>query len=222
MINSCGLTKDSYDKALFNTLKYGSHRVELARKLIPWLNKFPGGLIWFLESGTLLGAYRNGKMLDHDDDFDLGFYLPKKNLSILRRLNTYLKDAGFNCRIVDTYCTKVEIFDPKHGKYSLKNREGNPDFHNVTVDITMFIDSPGKPGMVTFLHNHAEKGDLHVPITTVSRLDSLEYEGYHWPVPSNTKKFLEGIYGYIGHGAIYNPLTFRYEKSPSFLDPMKK
>ena len=215
MINSCGLTEDTYHEALSDTAKYGPHRVELAKKLMPWLNKFPGGITWFLDSGTLLGAYRDGKMLLHDDDFDLGFYLPEKDLSVLERLNSYLQNAGFNCRIVDTYCTKVEIFNPEHGKYMLNNREGNPDFHNVTVDITMFVNSPGKTDMVTFLHNHAQQGDLHVPLATISTLDSLVYEGHRWPVPRNTCEFLEGIYGYIGHGAVYNPDKFRYEKGPS-------
>ena len=26
---------------------------------------------WFIENGTLLGAWRNGKFIPHDDDFDM-------------------------------------------------------------------------------------------------------------------------------------------------------
>jgi phosphorylcholine metabolism protein LicD len=31
-------------------------------------------VVWWLDTGSLLGAYRDGKMIAHDDDFDIGVY----------------------------------------------------------------------------------------------------------------------------------------------------
>ena len=53
---------------------YGSQRLELALYLknhvLNELNK-----PWFIENGTLLGAYRNEKFIPHDDDFDIAILI---------------------------------------------------------------------------------------------------------------------------------------------------
>jgi len=35
-------------------------------------------LSWYIENGTLLGAWRNGKFIKHDDDFDIGVLINSK------------------------------------------------------------------------------------------------------------------------------------------------
>eukprot|EP00330_Aristerostoma_sp_ATCC50986_P002922 CAMPEP_0114585280 /NCGR_PEP_ID=MMETSP0125-20121206/8884_1 /TAXON_ID=485358 ORGANISM="Aristerostoma sp., Strain ATCC 50986" /NCGR_SAMPLE_ID=MMETSP0125 /ASSEMBLY_ACC=CAM_ASM_000245 /LENGTH=82 /DNA_ID=CAMNT_0001780321 /DNA_START=77 /DNA_END=325 /DNA_ORIENTATION=- len=59
--------------------KYGPMRNELGLKVKDFLERWEltKGL-WFLESGTLLGAWRNGKMIPHDDDLDMGVYISNK------------------------------------------------------------------------------------------------------------------------------------------------
>ena len=57
--------------------KYGDQRLELAKLLrdevFDKLN-----LSWYIENGTLLGAWRNGKFIKHDDDFDIGVLINSK------------------------------------------------------------------------------------------------------------------------------------------------
>ncbi len=211
LINSSGLTKDKYQVALDDTSMYGPHRVSLASNLMPYLNAYQD-LVWFLDSGTLLGAHRNGQMLLHDDDFDIGFYLPKKDIEYLHGISNYLTKAGFTCRVVDSYSTKVEVYVPEHGKYVLESRDSKPEFHNVTVDITMFVDIADSDTEMTFLHDHAIQGKIRIDLDTIDTITELEYEGYTWPVPGKTEKFLTSIYGYIGSDAYYNPETCRYLK----------
>lgn len=57
--------------------KYGIPRLELASYLRDnILNKLDKS--YFIENGTLLGAYRNQKFIPHDDDFDYGILIDLK------------------------------------------------------------------------------------------------------------------------------------------------
>ena len=191
------------------TAKYGPLRTKLAEKLKPILNDYKD-LNWFLDSGTLLGAHRDGTMLLHDDDFDLGFYLPEKDVEYMEKLCEHLIEKGFNARTVHTYATKIEIFDPEYGKYKLQNRIGNPDFHNVTIDLTMYVKTDFKN--ITFLHEFTEKCEISIPLDSLFPLTDIEYEKSVWPAPNKTEEFLTSVYGYIGTNAIFNPKTCKYEK----------
>lgn len=93
---------------------------------------------WFIESGTLLGAWRDGTMIAHDDDFDIALYTTDEPVRTLHRLVQELKQllpAHLDVRPINTYVQKVEVFDPKHGNYMLRE---NADFHHVTVDISLY------------------------------------------------------------------------------------
>ena len=62
---------------------YGKQRLELAvylkNNILPNINNK-----WFIENGTLLGAYRNNKFIDHDDDFDYAICIDnKKDIDII-------------------------------------------------------------------------------------------------------------------------------------------
>ena len=58
--------------------KYGIERINLAKYLRDEIlilieNKY------FIENGTLLGAWRNNKLIDHDDDFDFAVLIDSTN-----------------------------------------------------------------------------------------------------------------------------------------------
>ena len=51
---------------------WGNERMSLALVVCDILKRTSN--IWFIENGTLLGAYRNGNLIPHDDDFDILSY----------------------------------------------------------------------------------------------------------------------------------------------------
>lgn len=66
------VTLDNYNDKCEETKRYGHYRLVLGlycAKALTDLN-----VKWWLDAGNLLGANRDGKMVAHDTDFDLGVY----------------------------------------------------------------------------------------------------------------------------------------------------
>ena len=78
----------------------------------------------------LPGLWRDGALIDADDDFDFGVlvdgadfaggqWVVDFNAELALRL-AELPGAPYQSRVVDTYAHKVEVYDPKHGSFPLK------------------------------------------------------------------------------------------------------
>ena len=96
---------------------------------------------WFIENGTLLGAWRNGKFIKHDDDFDYAILINTKNDAdtIYEKMLQGLKNTKYSLRLVDTYCDKIEVYDESYGKYNLIGKQyNNNDYHYVTIDLQFY------------------------------------------------------------------------------------
>ena len=210
MLNCHGsITEANYDQCLAETRLYGPKRVAAAKAVQKALEPRKTEFQIYLDGGTLLGAYRNGKMIPHDDDFDYGIYVPDEDgiLRMLQSLKEHL-DATlpekYRSRVVSTYSKKVEVYEPEWGKYPFL--QNTTDYHNVTVDITAFVDDG--EGLLRIPHYHLDwfrtRRENVFPLTTVL------YEGESFPAPCNAKQLLEDMYGYIGEGAVYDPQTKKY------------
>ena len=89
---------------------YGKPRLELALHLKKILNSLD--IIWFIENGTLLGAYRNSKFIKHDDDFDIAILYKnnvdenlKKDLSLIK--NKLSKE--YDIRLVERQVLRHDV-----------------------------------------------------------------------------------------------------------------
>lgn len=208
MLNSHGnITEENYKKCLAETRLYGPKRVVAAKAVLKALEPKKSEFQVFLDAGTLLGAHRNGKMLPHDDDFDLGIYTPDEEsmMPLLESLKAVLDETlpeQYEARMVYSYCKKVEVYQPQFGKYPLRDT----DYHNVTVDITPYVDD----GDGNLSMPHCNYGWFSTRKENILPLSSIVYEGETFPAPYNTEKFLTDLYGYIGENAVYNPETKKY------------
>lgn len=210
-LNSWGIvTLENREASIKNTEKHKSERLFLANKVKELLNSIEPKPIWFIEAGTLMGAFRNGKMIPHDDDFDMGLLGSDEELD---RVYNYLKkriDKPYLIRKITSYCKKVEIYNPESGVFNLTETE---NYHNVSLDLTLFTDE-GTYVKHQYFKNHLcnWKYDLNwiVPIK------EIDYEGYKFNCPNDPEKFLTEVYGYIGSNAIFNFETGRYELNPKF------
>ncbi len=188
---------------------YGDARFALAKRVMNVLNE--GLLTWTLDGGTLLGAYRMGRVLPLDDDFDTAIYLPNYQgeqdlIELVRDLEAAVSPQ-YRVRMLTSYAHKIEVYDPTSRCYLLPSDEyKGADFHTVTVDIQVMTDGPGDS--IVYLHDMLST--VFVPANTLQPTSEIECDGAVFSCPRDIEGFLGAQYGYLGSDAEFDPLTKRY------------
>lgn len=165
---------------------------------------------WFIENGTLLGAYRSGRFIPHDDDFDFGI-LVSDDVTMFRmeeEIRARLP-APYEVRRVSSYADKLEVYDPGSGSYVLDAPGyGGADFHHVTVDLQFHMQ---ELDMCRCLYYRAGNGgDWVFPLDLVLPLSRLDLEGETFPAPCKVRELLTHRYGCIEEGAVLDGDTGKY------------
>ena len=190
--------------------KYGKQRLELSLFVKNNVLKFIPNT-WFIENGTLLGAWRDQKFIPHDDDFDIAILLNSiEEISKIYNLITdFLSNSKYKARLIDTYSLKIEIYDDSFGKYVLPAiKYNNADFHYVTLDLQFYLNNSNnvyeKLYFINPIKNFYEK-DLLIPT------QEILLEGEIFNAPCKIEQFLEKTYGSLDKNAVYNSKTGLYE-----------
>ena len=192
--------------------RYGDQRMKLAILLRDnILNEL--GFPWIVENGTLLGAWRNGKFIPHDDDFDIAMFFEndaKSRLPDVMRKIKHLLPPQYDIRMIDTYTDKLEVFDASYGSYMYNPSYKCPDphaptyptmvYYHVTVDIQPYQ----RIGNVyrSLYKNHPRLIELNCD--DVLPLGSITLEGEIFQAPGKVESVLKTVYGSLSTKAKYN------------------
>lgn len=213
---------DNLQQRIDECKRYGPHRIILSRVVLECLTFL--NLDHFIEAGTLMGAWRNGKMIEHDDDFDMAVYVSNLKPSdtalflneINRKAQVWLADWNAKniaspvpmiaCRVVTSYAQKLEFYMPEFGEYPFRDT----NYHNVTVDVTLIVPFPGEESEFGQVQ-HIQSTQVRVPHSCILPVSMIRYENLYYPAPHDPEQYLKSIYGYLGHPARYNPNTGFYE-----------
>ncbi len=193
--------------------KYGSQRLELALYLknyiLSELNRE-----WFIENGTLLGAWRNGKFIPQDDDFDIAMLINSKEeiATVYNKINQKLLNSKYKARLIDSYASKIEIYDESYGKYTLIGKAYNgKDYHYVTLDLQFYLKHKDSNTYEKLYYINPSKSPFHFDSDMLLPLTKIELENQTFNSPYKIEDFLKKNYGSIDPNASYNSETGFYE-----------
>lgn len=125
------------------------------------------GLRWWLSSGTALGAYRDGELISHDTDLDVGVL---GNADDLKAIDGGFSAAGF---------TSVRVMAYQRA-YSLRG---------VIFDIYLFTRAGD------LLVVDTDCGRMTKPARLVESLAWVELGGREYPIPNPPDEYLRIRYG---------------------------
>lgn len=173
----------SLDKSLRLVQTFDSRSEENVRPLLDAIDHVlrglqDAGLEPFLAYGTLLGAVRNGHLIGHDSDADLGYVSkhehPADAIRESFRVQRALTDAGYTITRYSALAFKVDVVE--------------------SDGVVRGLDVFG--GFMRDGHLHL-MGEIRTPFkrSWVTPLGTATLEGRSFPVPADTDRFLTATYG---------------------------
>lgn len=173
----------SLDKSLRLVQTFDSRSEENVRPLLDAIDHVlrglqEAGLQPFLAYGTLLGAVRNGRLIGHDSDADLGYVSEYEHpVDAIResfRVQRALTRAGYRITRYSALAFKVDVVE--------------------SDGVVRGLDVFG--GFMRDGHLHL-MGEIRTPFKRawVTPLGTATLEGREFPVPADTDRFLTATYG---------------------------
>ena len=192
--------------------RFGKPRLELALFLRDnVLDKFD--FPWMIEAGTLLGAWRSGRFIPHDDDFDIALLLNTDDCEeMLSRVFAEIKGllpTRYEARMITSYTQKIEVYDPSYGEYVIQSPNLNyfgKKHHHVTVDLQPYLKIND-----VYRSLYHSLDILEFSCDDLFPLEKMILEGEYFPVPKNCETILKTTYGSLDPKAKYNFKTGKYE-----------
>ena len=206
------MEKNNYKKPDAGCDKYRTQRLALAVYIRDNIfNRIDKA--WCIENGTLLGAWRNGQFIPHDDDFDFAMFIQSREdiTPIYDIIMNQLKNTPFKARIIHSYASKIEIYDDSYGDYTLINDTYNGEnYHYVTIDLQFYLQISDNMYEKLYYINPSNI-NFHIDTLIVLPLRQITLENETFNAPNKIEPFLKAEYGSLDPNASYNSKTGFYE-----------
>lgn len=151
------------------------------------------GVTYWLDHGTLLGVIREQRLLPWDTDLDIS--VPASSLPQLKAAVPALKALGLRLRLRQQPSDAPPWKSGAPRLLKVRNRRLKIFRGDLLLDV--FITYRHQDRYYWSIWKHADRS-LHlrsVPAHFFDVLESVEFDGRAWPVPSSTASYLAARYG---------------------------
>ncbi len=171
-------------------------------------------ILWWVDCGTCLGAYRHGGAIPWDSDIDIAVLLPDFG-NVMHALNhldskKYIIQDWSSREFPNSY---IKVFIRKSGTLiDIYHFDIHPEkkeiFYILSLENNMFFPEWWKVRERRF--------KVPVAFDTVFPLKKAQFDGIEVFVPNDTVKYLQRYYGEnLDPVKVYNPISDLYEKDLS-------
>jgi phosphorylcholine metabolism protein LicD len=166
---------------------------------------------YWIDQGTLLGAYRHGKFIERDSDIDIAIKNEEQFDSLLELLKSKLPNI-YAIERKGSHCRGYRIWLKAGGAFKGTFEGREIQWPLVCCDVMFYQYNEQEK---TYVQQYEGFGvnTFFIPERVIFPLDRVEFEGSMYPCPSRIEEYLEIQYGYIGEGAFWDPETNRWAKS---------
>ena len=201
------VTSENYNEIVENNKKYYQNRITLFKIIINLMedNDIP----YFIDCGTLLGAFRNNKMIPHDNDLDMSVY----GIETFKKIGEILKESLPNEYKVSentTYSRKYMITKKEDDIIHFGGDAG--DIEATACDIYLYTDFPNDKDSLRFEYHKFDMEKVKYSKSNLLPLQKINFENVIVNCPNNPLQHLKSMYGYIGKDAKYDKKTNLYVK----------
>ena len=202
------VTTENEQEIIAANLKLIPQQVELLSVLSDILNT--AKIEYWIDQGTLLGAYRHGKFITRDSDTDIAI----KNEEQFESLHELMKSKLPNIYASErkgSHCKGYRIWLKTGGTFKGTFEGREIQWPLVCCDVMFYQYSEQDS---TYVQQYQGFGvdTFFIPEIVIFPLDRIEFEGSMYPSPARVQDYLKIQYGYIGEGANWDPDINRWIK----------
>ena len=163
---------------------------------------------YWIDQGTLLGAYRNGKFIARDSDVDIAIANEEHFQAIPALLESKLPSA-YGWERKGSHCRGYRVWLKAGGTFEGIFEGREIQWPLVVCDVMFYqYDSEEKAYVQQYRGFGVDTFFLLNEV--VFPLNQIAFEGRIYPCPNQVPEYLEIQYGYIGEGAIWDPKVNRW------------